>query len=70
MAQQVKERRSERKSPRNAHEWEEDILPKGTRDRVDAELEEDPDVLGREVAEKMLEIARQYFPPATAEKDE
>ena len=57
------------KPKRKARKREKDVLPIIPPDRSEVEFEE-PGALGERVAEKMLEIARKHFPPATAEKQE
>ena len=57
------------KPQRNARNREKDVLPDIPIGRRDQEFEE-PGAFGEKVAEKMLAIARQYFPPVPAEKQE
>ena len=54
---------------RDSRKSEQDVLPAIPLDRRDEEFEE-PGAFGESVAEKMLAIARQYFPPVSAEKHE
>ena len=54
---------------RIAQEREREVLPSNPIGHRDQDYQE-PGAFGEEVAEKMLEIARQYFPPATSEKQE
>jgi hypothetical protein len=46
-----------------------EVLPDIPTGRSEVEFEE-PGAFGERVAEKMLEIARKHFPPASAEKHE
>ena len=52
-----------------AQEREREVLPKNPIGHRDQDFQE-PGAFGEEVAEKMLAIARQYFPPAKSEKQE
>ena len=54
---------------RNARKREREVLPDIPTGRREVEFEE-PGAFGERVAEKMLEIARKHFPPASAEKQE
>ena len=57
------------KPQRSARSREKDVLPNILIGRSDEDIEE-PGAFGEKVAEKMLAIARQYFPPVPAEKQE
>lgn len=57
------------KAQRNPRNSEKEVLPSIPIVRRVEEFEE-PGAFGERVAEKMLAIARQYFPPVPAEKQE